>query len=106
MVLLPDTTLPLTGRVVDEKGQPIEGAIVIARKLPIGQTAGMGFTDAGTRSTAPDGTFLFQRMSPDWGYRLEVNLPGQRLGSKTVQAKGGKFPPVEFKSRPRPPVRQ
>jgi hypothetical protein len=93
LTLLPNLWKPLEGRVVDEKGKPIEGATISARKNP-------NFTDAGERTSGADGTFSFQRMPTDWNYRVSVSADGYRTLWQTVSVKNGEFPPVVFKLRP------
>jgi hypothetical protein len=92
LTLLPNVCRPLIGRVLDDQGHPIEGAVVLATKDPT-------FSDAGARMTAADGTFRFEKMWPNFAYRLTARANGYRLTVKTVRFRNGAFPSVEIKLR-------
>lgn len=67
-----------SGKVVDEKGQPVEGAHVSVEW-------GTGLTPEITLVTGPDGRFHLGL--PEGRYRIRAHLPGRDSG--VVEVEGG-----------------
>jgi protocatechuate 3,4-dioxygenase beta subunit len=69
-------TEKLTGRVVDEKKKPIQGAKATTQIFyPIGGQASMSWATGQTTSDA-DGRFTFTNMVPNGNYNLQITAPG------------------------------
>lgn len=67
---------PRSGKVVDDKGQPVEGAYVSVEW-------GTGPTPEITLVTGPDGRFRLGL--PEGRYRIRARLPGRETGVAEVE---------------------
>jgi len=80
----------LSGQVVDESGNGIEGAKIEA-------WTSLGFDYVGNRTTNAQGKFAFKKMEPDASYRMLISADGYGSIWRTVSPQDNAFAPVEWK---------